>query len=260
MPGLERLPVEKGGIPIDVALKLQRLLLLFGTPDPRLGVQPETAPGPVGGGSPGSQIVLQVRRGPTRPARANPIPRGSASFNTGEGIPGPSTDYSQDFSAIGRAFNTSLQYIGDRLSERNLSAEAHAWITAEIPLIMLALRKELSLLHANRDNTSMLPEYAINRKAPLMVYTSPLPYVIVRYNPQFMAILAKLMKACDLDDTDIRPSMASPALVISITFPPRGAQSESHTLGNRLFDPGFESEFVGAIEALTSEPEIDRCG
>lgn len=252
MVGFERLPVDEGGMPMDVALKLQQLLLLFGTAEPRLVDQPQGASAAVGGNNQESRIVLQVRPRTTRPAVHTQNPPESRP-DAGGNAPNASADSTQDLAFVGRAFNSALQHVRDH--SRDTTAEAHAWLTAEIRLIVFSLRRELRKLHDAKDNPLLLPEYAINPAIPLALYSSTIPFVLVQYKTQFMDCLITLFKACDLNAKFLFLTIGTPAFEIQIKFPPGGAQSASQSIGNRLFDPEFENEFVSSVQALTMEPK-----
>lgn len=238
-------------MPIDVALKLQRLLLLFGTPDPELVVQRQEASAVVSGVNSDSEIVLQVRQQTTRPDEANQNQPGSTPFEPGERIP---ADSSLDLSFVGRAFNSALQYVDDRSSDHNMTTEARAWLTSELRSVMLALRNELRSLDNHKNNPILLPRYAIHRDKPLQLFSATIPYVLVQYSTQFTDCLLKLFTACNLDAVCVLLPGSRACLVSEIKFAPGGAQSESQTVGNRLFDPEFETQFVSAVQALTMEP------
>lgn len=251
--GFERLPIDEGGMPMDVALKLQQLLLLFGTAEPRLVMQPQVARAAVSGNIPQSQIVLQARPEPTRPAGDNHN-RPQCPPDSEGNVPNPSADSTQNLAFVGRAFNTALQQIRDYTQDCDMTAEAHAWLTAEIRSTVLSLRKELRNLHAGNDNHLLIPDYAINPAVPLMLFSSTVPPVLVKYKTQFQDCLIKLFKACDLDANCAFMEMGRPAFAIDIKFAPGDAQRASQNLGNKLFDPEFENEFVSSVQVLAIEP------
>lgn len=238
MAGLERLPVDEGGMPMDVALKLQHLLLLLGTPDPQLEVPRQAA---------SSSVRVRGRDSPV--VAPNPIPRRLLLPGTSDGILGASAESMEDLIDIGRAFNSALAYVHDHLGDRNMTVEAHAWITAEIRALLLDLRKELRTLHTNRDNPLLLPVYAIDRTKPLQLLSGVVPHALVGYRTQFADLMTKLLKDCYLDATCRN---LTTSIVIEILFPP-GA--EVLTVGSRLFDPAFENEFVNAVDAVSLVPK-----
>ncbi|KAL0634542.1 hypothetical protein Q9L58_006561 [Maublancomyces gigas] len=252
--GFERLPVDEGGIPMDVALKLQQLLLLFGTAEPRLVVQPQVAPATVSGNTSQSQAVIRVRAEPTRPAGDNHN-RPESPPHAGGSIPNASADSTQDLAFVGRAFNSALQQIRDDSRNQDRTAEAHAWLTTEIRSIVSKLRMELRILHDGNDNHLLLPEYAINPAVSLKLSSSTIPSVLVKYKTQFSDCLIQLFQACDLNAKCEFTGMWRAAFLYDINFPPGDAQTASQNFGNRLFDPEFENEFMSSIQALTIEPK-----
>lgn len=256
MAKFQRLPAEQGGVPIDVALKLQKLLLLFGAPEPQLLVPPQDAPTVGGGDNPHSQIVLRVHPGATGPGGASQNEPMSALLSRGANSTGTSADASQDLSFVGCAFNSALKYVHDRASERNMPSEARAWLTAEIRSVVRALQNELRSLHEHKDNPARLSEYAIHHDVPLELLSTTIPSLLVPYRAQFIGCLLGLFNACGFNATCV--PMALPRgrlfLMIEIRFEPGGAQGENRTVGNSLFDPGFEDEFVSAVQALSMQP------
>lgn len=252
----QRLPAEQGGIPIDVALKLQKLLLLFGAPEPQLLVPPQEAPIVDGGDGPHSQIVLRVRPGATGPGGANQNQPMPAPFSPGANSPGVSADASHDLSFVGWAFNSALKYVHDSSSERNMTSEARAWLTAEIHCVVRELQNELRKLHKHKDNPALLPEYATNHDVPLELLSTTIPSLMVPYHAQFIDCLTGLFNACGFNATCVPRTMGRGRLFLQteIRFEPGGAQGENQTVGNRLFDPGFEEEFVRAVQALSMQP------
>lgn len=253
--GLERLPVDQGGMPIEVAMQLQHLMLLLGTPDLQPAELLQAASGTVGLDNPDSQIVVHVPQGPTRPGGANQNPHQSPPRNPSEGIPGAYAEDNHDLSFIGRSFNSALKYIHDRSTEHNMSAEAYAWIKTEIRMFMLGLQKNLRHLYDNKDNPVLLPEYAINRAVPMNMYSSRIPYALAQYQTQFQDLIVRLMTACDFKVTCVPIPRGISSFLIKIEFPRGGAQNENSTIGNRVFDSAFEDEFLSAIDALTFEPK-----
>lgn len=241
-------------MPIDVALQLQRLLLLLGTPDPELVVQPQEVSAAVSGVNSNSEIILQVRQRATGPDGVNQNQPGSTPYEPRENSSGPSADSSPDLAFVGRAFNSALHYIDHRSSDHNMTTEARAWLTSEIRSVMSALKKELRSLDDHKDNPILLPRYAIHRDKPLQLFSATIPYVLVQYSTQFTDCLLKLFTACNLDAVCVLLPGNRACLVSQIKFAPGGAQGESQTVGNRLFDPEFETQFVSAVQALTMEP------
>lgn len=254
MAKFQRLPAEQGGIPIDVALKLQQLLLLFGAPEPQLVMQPQEAPTAGGEDNPHSQIVLQVRPRATGQIGANQNQPRSAPFSPGSNRPRESADASQDLSFVGRAFNSALQYVHDRASDRNMTIEARAWLTAEIRSVVCSLQKELRSLHEHKDDPIRLPEYAVDHDVPLRLFSATIPPLLVPYRAQFIDCLLGLFNACGFDATCVPITFGRLSLKSEIKFMPGGAQGENQTVGNRLFDPEFEEKFVSAVQALSMEP------
>lgn len=221
--GFESLPVEDGGLPLDVALKLQRLLLLYGAPEPKLGTvdtrssaQPET------------QVVLQVRPG---------VQRGQ--------LPVQLVDNANlDLAAVGRAFNSTLNYVQQHSSQQNLSSDAQAWLMAETRSVMLRLKDELHTLYINKDSPLLLPAYAVNRDATLAMVSTTLPHVLHQYSTQFEDCLVRLFNACGLG-ARCQFVPESRAFLSYVSFP-AGVPT-----GSRLFDTEFENEFVIGVQALT---------
>lgn len=239
MSGFERLPVDEGGIPMDLALKLQQLLLLFGTAEPRLVVQPQVGPAAVSGNTSQSQAVIQVRTEPTRPGGDNHN-RPESSPDAGGNIPNASADSTQDLAFVGRAFNSALQQIRDHSQDRDMTAEAHAWLTAEIRLIVLSLRKELRKLHDGNDNHLLLPEYAMNPAVSLKLYSSTIPHVLVKYKTQFSDCLIQLFEACDLNAKCEFIGMWRPAFLYDIIFPPVTPRPRARTSGIGFSTPSLK--------------------
>lgn len=240
----ERVPVRDGGLPMNVALKLQQLLLLYGTPELELAVRPQGAPATLGGTSPDdreSQIVLRVQ------------PEAETPMDPGEDSPPPFTDPNQDPAFVGRAFNSALQYIHNRWSNQNMTPAAHAWLMAELPLIMDQLKRNLRKLHDHRDSPINLPEYAIDRSIPLHLCSSTIPRVLVPYGSQLLDCILRLLKSCDLNATCTLVTAITPFILCKITFAPGVSESDSQTM-NRIFDPDLENKFATAVQALSLEP------
>lgn len=232
MAGFESLPVEDGGLPMDVALKLQRLLLLYGAPEPRLVEQGALGTGGRrDSGQPQNQVVLQVRRGIERPVQH--VPEELVFYSNPE------------LASVGRAFSSALDYVQHHSVQTNLSSDAQAWMMNESRSVMSKLKKELHELSNNKDNPLLLPEYAVNRDATLLMLSSKIPHVLERYSTQFEACLVNLFNACGLG---VRCSLipgAQLALLCYITFP------EGVPTGSQLFDPEFENAFVSGVQAIT---------
>lgn len=254
--GFERLPVEDGGLPIDIALKLQRLLLLYGTPEPRQTTQVQRASAPAIGFStqePEPQIRQQVHSEVAKPIRGNQ-PRPDPPQDFAEDIPTPSPDPDHDLASVGRAFNSALKYVHDRSAHRDMTIEAHAWLAAEIHAIMVRLKRELHGLNAHKDNPVRLPKYAINREKPWTFFSSYVPDVLLPYSAQFQDCFRKLFGACKLNAKCSLCTFGTPCFAYDITFAPNAEQGDAQA-GNRIFDPEFENEFVSAVKVLTIEPK-----
>lgn len=242
MTSRERLPVEDGGMPMDVALKLQRLLLLYGAPKPRLVMQ-----GAGGLDKREPQFVPQAGAGFERPAGGThdaPLVhvQEESERDAPSGGPVPS------LSNIGNAFNEAIQYVQDHSRRHNLAPQAQAWLTTAAQSVVSELRNELSMLNKNKDNPILLPEYALSFGMPLRLSTAKLPFALWPYNNQLIDWLIQLLANCGLSATGAIAYSQS-LIRLSITFSPVASGRESSTTGNRIFDPEFESAFVSGIQS-----------
>lgn len=215
---------------MDVALQLQRLLLLYGTPEPDLAVDSPppsveiTADTPV---QPESQLTLRA----TRPS----------------GSPPGQTD--PNLASLGRVFTATLNHVTARTAQRNLSPEAHAWLTTEIRTTLQRLRTELHNLRVNADNPLLLPKYVFNRDLPLQLFTEATPFALGRYAVEFVECMMRLFRACELDATcTILETSQGVRLMSDIKF--GQYEEEQEGTGGRLFDEEFEEEFISALQAL----------
>lgn len=227
MAGFERLPIDEGGMPIDALLKLQHLLLLFGTPEPRLVVQP---------------------------AGANQSPSRS-SFDAGENTPSASPDDTGGYAHVGRRFNSAIQYVHHHAHNYDWTAEAGAWVESELIALIDSLKTELDRLEENKDKPLLLPEYAVNPAVPLRFFSSKIPFLLVKYNKTFINEVLWLFNLCELNGTCVFHTIGGPCLLIEMWFARGGVQSQSQGLRNRLFDAEFANELVSSIQRLTMEPK-----
>lgn len=221
--GCERLPINEGGIPACMVLKLQHLLLLFGTPEPRFVVQPTGA--------------------------CQSLP--GLSFHAADNIPSVSADTTQGPAQVGRRFNSAVQYVHDHSHNYDWATEASDWVKAEFTILVDSLRTELGKLEDNKDKPLLLPEYAVNPAVPLRFFSSKIPFLLVKYNKTFINDVLWLFNLCELNATCVFHTIGGPCLLIEIWFARGGMQS----LGNRLFDAEFANELVRSIQRLTMEPK-----
>lgn len=243
MTSRERLPVEVGGMPMDVALKLQRLLLLYGAPKPRLVMQ-----GAGGLDKREPQFVPQAGAGFERPAGgthdAPPVHvQEESERDAPSGGPVPSLPN------IGNAFNAAIQYVQDHSEHHNLTPQTQAWLTTEVHSVVSTLRKELCMLHKNKDNPVLLPDYALDSRVPFTLYTACIPFVLRQYSNQLLDWLMRLLEACGLKATGV-VTQGQQLIRLNIRFSPGASGRESNTIGNPIFDPEFESSFVSGIQSL----------
>lgn len=230
--GVERVPVREGGLPMDVALQLQRLLLLYGTPEPDLAVDSPSASAEIMADTPvqpESQLTLRVAR-----------TTGSSPEQT-----------EPNLASIGRSFTATLNYVAERSAQQNLSTEAHAWLTTEIRTTLHRLRTELLSLRENKDSPLLLPKYVFNRDFPLQLFSATIPYALVRYGSEFEECMVRLLRTCELEATCQLLKMGRVCLATDIKFGPY--EEEQEGTGGRLFDEEFEEEFVSAVKALGLE-------
>lgn len=243
-------------MPMDVALKFQRLLLLYGAPEP--------------------QILLQVDRSLELPVNINPYPLvGSTDKGLDEleyPVPNdpyplegptdkepdepeyhvpelprePPADNDSELSCIGGAFSSAIQYVNEHSDYYNLSPPAQAWLTAEVHQVVAKLQRELCSVHTYKDNPEQLPDYALDPEASLDIY-SHIPYVLRPYRDQFESYLMQLMKRCGLT---AKPVHYIKLILLRITFVPGAMSNETQTVGNRVFDPEVEKEFISGIHSI----------
>lgn len=253
--GNESVSVENGGLPMDVALKLQRLLLLYGIEEP--------------------PIVLQVDRGLKRPVdNYQDLPenlrpdcpdlsgvrlvdsgpdRVKCPMSNRPDLPAKPVGKGLDLSLIGQAFNSVIEYVTDRANHRDLEPVAQAWLTTAVLRIMSQLKEELRSLHAHVDNPVLLPEFALNPEEELMLNSGDFPYVLIPYRAQFEEYLVQLLRSCGLTARPQIYAFGGNCILLSITFPPGAIYSESQTVGNRVFDPEVEKEFVRGVQSVKFE-------
>lgn len=227
--GVEMVSIREGGLPMDVALQLQRLLLLYGAPEPELGVGPQSALATIPA-EPSGRPALRLPFRADRPTR--PLPE--------QTDPG--------FASIGQTFTATLNYLAARSAQRNMSPEAHEWLTAEIRSTLSRLRTELRKLHENKDQPLLLPKFVFDRSHPLKLFSATIPFVLMRYSAEFEECMMRLFRACDLQGTCKTLKEGQRCLMSEITF-----RAQEEGTGECLFDKGFEDEFVRAAEAMGLE-------
>lgn len=244
MTGRERLPVEDGGMPIDVALKLQRLLLLYGTPQPQLVTQ---VAGVLARREP--QFVPQDAGEFEEPSRGS---HNRPQFHAPEESerPGRSNRPIPDLTDLGAAFNSAIQYVQDHSGQHNLTPQAHAWLTTAVCSVVSKLRTELRKLNQHKDNPVLLPEYALNCSEHLDLTTDEIPFALMQYSKPLMDCLLRLLHACGFTATARVLTFCRRVIHLSVTFSPGAAGRECDTIGNRVFDSEFEREFVNGIQSL----------
>lgn len=253
--GNERVPVEEGGLPTDVTLKLQRLLLLYGMEAP--------------------PIMLQVNRGlerpvdnyqdlPERPISGCPDPPGARPVYSGldpmkrpvsnrPDLPEKPVEKDLDLPLIGQAFNSVIEYVAGRSNHRDLDPVAQAWLTTAVCRIVAQLKEELYSLRAHIDNPVLLPEFALNPEEELMLNSGDFPYVLIPYRAQFEEYFVQLLKSCGLTARPQVYAFGGNCILLSITFPPGVIYSESRTVRDRIFDPEVEKEFLRGVQSVRFE-------
>lgn len=231
-------------MPMDVALKLQQLLLLYGAPEPRLVTQ-------IAGGLDRCepQFVSQDGGGFERPGRA-PHDGPQSHAHEESARPGRSDHPIPGLTELGDAFNSAIRYVQDHSGQHNLTPQAHAWLSIEIPSALSKLRTELRMLNENKDNPVLLPEYALDCHVPLRLCSMTIPFALKQYSGPLMDYLLQLLHACGFNATARVYDITRLYISLSIKFSPGAAGREGDTIGNRIFDPELEREFVSGIQSL----------
>lgn len=216
---------------MDVALKFQQLMLLYGTPESQSLV-------------PGAEQTVDIRpkvSGDTRGKGRDQHIKCSTDNELDPAEP--------DLSQIGQAFNSVIGYANDRLDEHNLNPAAQEWLTAAVRSVVRTLKKELYKLHKNRDYPLLLPEYALNHEAYFVLLVPDIPFPLVPYRPHFDNYISGLLKSCALSAKS-HLSIFGNSLSFHITFASGSFADKGQTTGNRVFDPEFEEEFVNGVKTL----------
>lgn len=207
---------------MDVALKFQQLLLLYGTPESQILVPGDKV----------AETTVDIRP---------KVPGGTRGNEPDPAEP--------DLSQIGQAFNSIIEYANNRFHEYNLNPDAQEWLTTAVRTVVGRLKGELHKLYKNRDHPLLLPEYALNDQTYLALLLPDIPYPLVPYRPHFDDYISRLLKSCALSAKS-HLSMFGNSLSFHITFASGSFANKAQTTGNRVFDPEFEEEFVNGVKAL----------
>ncbi|KAI5845686.1 hypothetical protein DFP73DRAFT_526232 [Morchella snyderi] len=160
-----------------------------------------------------------------------------------------------NLTGIGRGFEEAIEHINDE-SHQNLQADARSWLIATAHQIMKELKYELRKLQINRDTPSLLPRYAYDPTASLLLSSDDVPPQLYAFSGQFIDYITRLLMACGfhakiylVDPASLGTwGISSPAYIrIEITFPHVYNRSEAGDGRIVAFDvdENFNRDFFG---------------
>jgi len=110
-----------------------------------------------------------------------------------------------DFSAIGEAFTSAVQYIRD-MGVDNLDDVAIVWFKTSCGTLMRRLQSEFVALQRMTQQLSpaQYPDYVVNPTKPLFLTTDRLPEILTLYIPQFEELFHLLLQKCGFEKVSVR--------------------------------------------------------
>ncbi|RPB10886.1 hypothetical protein P167DRAFT_236623 [Morchella conica CCBAS932] len=167
-----------------------------------------------------------------------------------------------NLTGIGRGFEEAIEHINNE-SHQNLQADARSWLIATAHQIMKELKYELRKLQINRDTPSLLPRYAYDPTASLLLSSDDVPPHLYAFSGQFIDYITQLLMACGfhakiylVDPGSLGNwAISSPAYIrIEITFPHVYNRSEAGDGRIVAFDvdENFNRDFFGSMSTLST--------